>query len=154
MRRTLHINDYTPEELHACFWQDDELAVINERNAHMIVHMELLEEGLQQQNQGQQQEQHQYQGKQPYTRGLEHHTNRARRRRMMARQCQYEAVMVVEELKMTQTRFDRVGIEADVDDIAYYANLLAEACRHISSPCSEEAIRTARFYELQATALL
>jgi hypothetical protein len=155
MRRTIHINDYTPEELHACFWQVDELAVINERNAHMIVYMELLEEGLQQQNQEQKHEQ-QHQGQQPYTRGLEHHTSRARRHRVMARQCQYEAVMVVEELMMTKTRLDavEVGVGEEVDDDSYYANLLAEACRHISFSCSEEAVRRARFDEWQATALV
>jgi hypothetical protein len=71
---------------------------------------------------------------------------------MIARQCQYEAVMVVEELMMTQTRMDAVevqGEEDDVDDNTYYANLLAQACRHISSPCVEEALPRAPIDELQ-----
>jgi hypothetical protein len=151
MRRTLHINDYTPEEHRACFWQDDELAVINERNANMIVYIEMQEQGRKQQQQQHEQKQR------PYTRGLEHHTSQARRRKMTARQCQYEAVMVVEELMMTKTRFDAVvevqGEEDDVDDNTYYANLLAEACRHISHPCLEEALRRAQIDELQAAAL-
>jgi hypothetical protein len=147
MRRTLHINDYTPEELLSCFWQDDELAFINERNAQVIVYMEMLE-------QGHQQRQEQEQKQRPYTRGLEHHTSQARRRKMTARQCQYEAVIVVEGLMMTKTRFDAVEVqgEEEVDDNTYYANLLAEACRHISSPCLEEALRRARFDEFQAAA--
>jgi hypothetical protein len=149
VRRTLHINDYTPEELLSCFWQDDELAFINEGNAQVIVYMEMLEERQQVKHQNKQQ-----QGQQPHTRGLEHHTGQARRRKVTARQCQYEAVVVVEELMMTETRLDavEVGVGEEVDDNSYLFNLLAEACRHISSPCSEEAMRRARFDEWTAVA--
>jgi hypothetical protein len=64
--------------------------------------------------------------------------------------------MLVEELMMTKTRLDAGGAEEEegreVDDSAYYANLLAEACRQVSSPCVEEAVRRARFDEWHATA--
>jgi hypothetical protein len=149
MRRTLHINDYTPEELRASFWQDVELAFINERNAQMIVYLEMLEERQQLKHENKQQ-----QGQKPSTRGLEHHTSQARRRKMTARLCQYEAVIVVEGLMMTKTRLDAVEVQGDVvDDSAYCANLLAEACRQISSPCVEQAVRRARFDEWTAAAV-
>jgi hypothetical protein len=157
MRRTLHINDYTPEEHSACFWQDDELSVINERNANIIDYIELK----QQQQQGRlQQKPQRHQGQEPHTRGLEQRTSWARGRKVTARQCQYEAVLVVEKLMMTQMRLakhssssillssldddhydehsslvrsaEELSLQYVEDDEMYFANLLAEACQHIS----------------------
>eukprot|EP00529_Nitzschia_sp_RCC80_P001474 CAMPEP_0113473386 /NCGR_PEP_ID=MMETSP0014_2-20120614/18018_1 /TAXON_ID=2857 /ORGANISM="Nitzschia sp." /LENGTH=241 /DNA_ID=CAMNT_0000366153 /DNA_START=33 /DNA_END=758 /DNA_ORIENTATION=+ /assembly_acc=CAM_ASM_000159 len=146
LRHTIHLNDYTAQEVEASFWSEDEMAFLNERTATIIRKMEGRRGGKQEQ-----------QHVMYCTRGLEKYASEERRRIFKARQGQYEAVMVVEELEICGTRLDAHGtVVTDVagssDQVVdgngdyyyyYYADLLCKTCQHISSQSRLEARRRA-----------